>query len=99
MSVRVIVIGAGPMGLAAALGVIQRGHQVTVLEREVVGSSLRKWGPTRFFSPLRMNVSAAMRDVLGADLPPDDALLTGPEFADDVLCQLARRDPLRGKIM
>ncbi len=98
MTLRVIVIGAGPMGLAAALGAIERGYDVTVLERNEVGSSLRSWGPTRFFSPLRMNVSSAMREVLGRSMPPDDALLTGPEFAELVLCELARREPLRDKV-
>ena len=98
MALRVAVIGAGPMGLAAALGALERGHDVTVLERDEVGASLRSWGPTRFFSPLRMNASPAMRDVLGSALPPEDALLTGPEFADLVLRELAQRDPLRNKI-
>ena len=94
---RVIVIGAGPMGLAAALGAIERGHEVTVLEKHEIGSSLRTWGPTRLFSPLRMNIVPAMREILGNDLPSDNTLLTGPEFAD-VLAELARRDPLRDKI-
>lgn len=95
---RVTVIGAGPMGLAAALGAIERGHEVTVLERNDVGSSLRTWGPTRFFSPFCMNVSPAMREILGRSLPADDELLTGPEFADFVLAELARREPLRNRI-
>jgi len=56
------------MGLAAALGAIERGCQTTVLERDEVGASLRTWGPTRFFTPLRMNVSPAMRAVGGDNL-------------------------------
>jgi len=98
MTLRVIVIGAGPMGLAAALGAVARGYEVTVLERNEIGSSLRSWGPTRFFSPLRMNVSSAMREVLGNSIPSDDTLLTGPEFADLILCEIARREPLRNRI-
>jgi len=85
------------MGLAAALGAIERGCQTTVLERDEVGASLRTWGPTRFFTPLRMNVSPAMRAVGGDILPDDDELLTGPQFAD-ILAELARRDPLRTRI-
>lgn len=76
---RVVVIGAGPMGIAAAIGAADRGHEVTVLERGEVGASLRTWGPTRFFSPLHMNVSARMRELLGGDMPDPEALLTGPE--------------------
>jgi thioredoxin reductase len=95
---RVLVIGAGPMGIAAAIGAIDRGHDVTVLERGEVGASLRTWGPTRFFSPLHMNLSARMRDLLGGDMPDPDALLTGPEYADRVLLPLVSRDPLAGRV-
>jgi thioredoxin reductase len=95
---RVLVIGAGPMGIAAAIGAADRGHDVTVLEREEVGASLRTWGPARFFSPLHMNLSARMRTILGDTLPPDDALLTGAEYADRVLLPLVERDPLRGRV-
>jgi thioredoxin reductase len=52
---RVIVVGAGPIGLAAAMGAVDRGFDVTVLEAGDVGESLRRWGSTRFFTPLRMN--------------------------------------------
>lgn len=97
MPPRVVVIGAGPMGLAAALGAIERGCETTVLERDEVGASLRTWGPTRFFTPLRMNLSSAMRAVAGDILPDGDELLTGPQFAD-ILGELARRDPLRTRI-
>lgn len=95
---RVLVIGAGPMGIAAALGAAARGFDVTVLERDDVGSSLRSWGPARFFSPLQMNVSPAMRALLGASLPDADALLTGPEYADRVLVPLSESEPLRGRV-
>lgn len=95
---RVVVIGAGPMGIAAAIGASDRGHDVTVLERGEVGASLRTWGPTRFFSPLHMNLSARMRELLGADMPDENALLTGPEYADRILAPLVSRDPLRGRV-
>ena len=88
---RVLVIGAGPMGIAAAIGALDRGHDVTVLERGLVGASLRGWGPTRFFSPLHMNLSSRMRELLDDTLPDGDALLTGPEYADRVLVPLVER--------
>jgi thioredoxin reductase len=95
---RVLVIGAGPMGIAAAIGAADRGADVTVLERDSVGASLRTWGPTRFFSPLHMNVSPRMRELLGEDMPDGDALLTGPEYVDRVLLPLTERAPLRGRV-
>ncbi len=95
---RVLVIGAGPMGIAAAIGAADRGADVTVLERGEVGASLRMWGPTRFFSTLHMNVSPRMRELLGDELPDPDALLTGEEYADRVLLPLVGREPLRGRV-
>jgi thioredoxin reductase len=95
---RVLVIGAGPMGIAAAIGAADRGCEVTVLERDEVGASLRTWGPTRFFSPLHMNVSPRMRELLGDSMPDSDALLTGDEYVDRVLLPLTEREPLRGRV-
>jgi thioredoxin reductase len=95
---RVLVIGAGPMGIAAAIGAADRGAEVTVLERGEIGASLRTWGPTRFFSPLHMNLSPRMRELLGDAMPDPEALLTGEEYADRVLLPLVEREPLRGRV-
>lgn len=95
---RVIVIGAGPMGIAAAIGAHDRGLDVTVLERDDTGSSLLGWGATRFFSPVHMNVSARMRALLGEAMPDAEALLTGPEYVARVLVPLTEREPLRGRV-
>jgi thioredoxin reductase len=93
---RVAVIGAGPCGLAAALAAVRRGHDVSVLERDEVGASLRRWGSTRFFSPLGMNVPSVARELVA--LPPTDAILTGDGFVDEVLVPLARSELLAGRV-
>ena len=95
---RVLVIGAGPMGIAAAIGAADHGAEVTVIERGEVGASLRTWGSTRFFSPLHMNVSARMRELLGDAMPDPEALLTGAEYVDRVLLPLANCELLRGRV-
>lgn len=95
---RVLVIGAGPIGIAAAIGAADRGFDVTVLEADSVGASLRTWGETRFFSPLHMNVSARMHQLLGDQMPDSDALLTGHQYVERVLLPLIERDPLRGRV-
>lgn len=95
---RAIVIGAGPMGIAAAIGALDRGLEVTVLERGEIGASLRTWGATRFFSPLRMNISPRMRELLGDALPDDEALLTGEEYVTRVLEPLVTRARLAGRV-
>ncbi|HEY2322468.1 MAG TPA: NAD(P)-binding domain-containing protein [Thermoanaerobaculia bacterium] len=82
MARRLVVVGAGPIGLAAAIGALDRGFDVTVLEAGEVGASLRTWGSTRFFTPLRMNVHRAI---------DDDSLLTGPEYIERVLVPLAAK--------
>lgn len=89
MARRLVVIGAGPIGLEAALLGTERGFDVTVLEAGLPGESLRRWGPTRFFSPFGMNVSARTKKILGAGAPPDSAILTGSEFVETVLARIA----------
>jgi thioredoxin reductase len=98
MPSRVVVIGGGPMGIAAVLGALARGHATTLLEASDIGASLRSWGPTRFFTPFAMNVSPAMRRALGANAPADDAILTGPEYAERVLKPIADSDAVRQNV-
>jgi len=86
-----IVIGAGPVGIAAAVEAVERKYDVTVLEAGEPGDALRKWGSTRFFSPFAMNVTPRMRAMLNGANHPDHALLTGREFVDDVLLPIAAR--------
>lgn len=95
---RLVVIGAGPMGLEAALGAHDRGFDVTVLEKGRVGESLRRWGGTRFFSPVGMNVSPRVQRLLGPALPPADSILTGAEMAERVLEPLAASPPLADRV-
>ena len=93
------VIGAGPIGLAAALGALQRGLDVTVLEQGDVGDALLRWGGVRMFSPLEMNVPAAARRILQGAIPAGEALLTGPELVRQILRPLASSPPLAGRVL
>ena len=102
MNGRLLVIGAGPMGLFAALAGVEKGFDVTVLEKDEVGSALLGWGPTRFFSPFGMNLPPAVRRALvGSErpLPPDEALLTGPEMVSQLLAPLAGSTRLAGRVL
>ncbi|WP_306801655.1 MULTISPECIES: FAD-dependent oxidoreductase [Agrobacterium] len=61
----VAVIGAGPVGLAAAAHLAIRGIPLIVFERgDTVGASLIEWGHVRMFSPWRYNIDAAARSLL-----------------------------------
>lgn len=95
---RVVVIGAGPIGIGAALGAIARGHETTLLEAAETGASLLKWGPTRFFTPFAMNVTAEMRRVLGSSAPDDAAILSGAGYVAHVLRPLVASDALRDRV-
>lgn len=98
MSRRLVVVGAGPMGLEAALLAGERGFDVMVLEQDRVGESLRRWGGTRFFSPFGMNLSARAVRALGDGAPAEDAMLTGIQMAEQVLEPLAASPALRGRV-
>jgi cation diffusion facilitator CzcD-associated flavoprotein CzcO len=56
----VAIIGAGPVGLAAAAHLIQRGETPIVFESGAeIAASVRSWGHVRLFSPWRWCVDQA----------------------------------------
>ncbi len=85
----VAVLGAGPVGLAAAARLIERGIHPLVLEAgDAVGAHLLDYGHVRLFSPWRYNVDAAMAALLeptGWQAPPDDELPTAGNIVERVL--------------
>jgi thioredoxin reductase len=61
----VVVIGAGPIGLAAAANLLEHGIDSVILEAgPTVGASIREWGHTRLFSPWEFLVDPASRRLL-----------------------------------
>ncbi len=100
---RIAIIGAGPIGLEAALLARQLGHEVQVFEKGRVAENILDWGHVRLFSPFGMNSSewgrASLANWLGPDaLPCDNVLLTGREFADEYLIPLSQLPELAGRI-
>ncbi|HAQ59746.1 MAG TPA: hypothetical protein DCR63_04805, partial [Microbacterium sp.] len=48
----VAIVGAGPIGLAAAAHLTERGIDFTIYEvGDQIGASVQAWGHTRLFSP------------------------------------------------
>lgn len=89
----VAVIGAGPVGLAAAAQLLSCGLTPMVFEQGAsVGASLLDWGHVRVFSPWAYNVDAAARSLLeaaGWDAPEPTELPTGREIVARYLQPLA----------
>jgi ubiquinone/menaquinone biosynthesis C-methylase UbiE len=90
----VAIIGAGPVGLAAAAHLLARGETPVILEAGTqVGATVRQWGHVRIFSPWRYNVDAVAADLLetaGWTRGNPDHLPTGQELVDDYLEPLAK---------
>ena len=63
----VAVIGAGPVGLAAAAHLLARDLQPIVFEAgQRVGASIREWGHVRVFSPWEYDVDPVAAALLEA---------------------------------
>ncbi len=98
----IAIIGAGPVGLAAAAHVLARGETPLVLEAgATIGASIRKWGHVRLFSPWRYAIDPASERLLAANgwiaLDPD-GYPTGHELIDQYLAPLAATPQLRPHI-
>ena len=99
---QVVVIGAGPVGLAAAAHLIERGLEPIVIEAgDQVGAAVTQWGHVRLFSPWRFNTDTAARrllDAAGWQEPDPDGLPTGAELVHRYLRPLAATPQLAGRI-
>ncbi|RCK71480.1 flavoprotein [Desertihabitans brevis] len=88
----VVVVGAGPQGLAAAAHLLERGLEPLVLEAgEVPAAAVRGWGHVRLFSPWTELVDPASARLLGSTgwQAPPEGYPTGDEWADGYLAPLA----------
>ena len=89
----IVIIGAGPVGLAAAAHVLSQGETPLVIEAgSSVGTSVRSWGHVRLFSPWRYLIdreAASLLETVGWNAPDPDAYPTGHELVEDYLLPLA----------
>ena len=96
---RIAVLGAGPVGIEAALYAKACGHTVTVYERGQVGEHLLRWGHAKMFTPFGANVSplglqSLMREKRPKDIPAEAELLTGRQFREAYLVPLSESETL-----
>lgn len=98
----IAIVGAGPVGLAAAAHLIQRGETPLVFEAGAeIAAGVRSWGHVRLFSPWRWCVDKAAVELLtkhGWQHPDPETLPTGQELVDDYLAPLAQTPELHSRI-
>jgi thioredoxin reductase len=98
----VAIIGAGPIGLAAAAQLHERGIDFVVYEAgQVIASSMAAWGHTRLFSPWEHLVDPVARRLLavrGWAAPDGRSLPTGSELIELYLAPLAALDAIASRI-
>lgn len=99
----VLIIGAGPIGLAAGANLLERGIDFEILEAgDSAAASIRQWGHTRLFSPWRHLIDPASRRLLQAAgwvWPVEDGRApTGQELVEEYIAPLAELPAMRSRI-
>ena len=95
--VDIAILGAGPIGVEAALYGLQQGRDLVLLERDVPGAHLERWAHVELFSPWEMNRSpwgARHLRETGYDLSPPDSHPTGKTFRRGYLLPLCDTSPV-----
>jgi thioredoxin reductase len=102
-SLPVAIIGAGPVGLAAAAQLTVRNIPFVLLEAgATVAANILSWKHIRIFSPWRYNIDKAARQLLEQtswQSPDDEGLPTGAELYDRYFKPLAALPALQPHVM
>jgi hypothetical protein len=98
----IAIIGAGPVGLAAAAHALERGMNPIVLEAGPdAGHAVRQWSHVRMFSPWAYNVDKAcarLLSTIGWNSPDPSAYPTGADLLTGYIEPLATRTVLKDHI-
>ncbi|WP_074407332.1 NAD(P)-binding domain-containing protein [Aquimarina megaterium] len=89
----IAIIGAGPVGLAAAAHLLKQNLPFIVFESgSSVGENIRSWSHVRVFSPWKYNIDRVAKEVLEQtdwNAPNEDELPTGQELVEHYFRPLA----------
>ena len=101
---KVAVLGAGPIGLEAALYARKLGLAVAVFERGRIAEFVQRWGHVRLFTPFGMNSTALGRAAILAEkpkheFPQEGDCITGREHFRKYLEPLAGCELLKSNIV
>ncbi|MDB5322888.1 MAG: putative bacillithiol system oxidoreductase, YpdA family [Phycisphaerales bacterium] len=99
MSQHLAILGAGPIGIEAALYARSLGLSVTLYDRGPAAANLLDWGHVHLFTPWRMNVTPLGVETLRRhDRWPEfpvDVCPSGEELRQHYLVPLTESEPLR----
>jgi thioredoxin reductase len=99
---KIAIVGAGPIGLEAALQARHAGLEVTLFESRSVAEHFRSYGSVRLFTPFHMNSTELGRERLraaGATLPGGDETLTAEALRERYLIPLSRLPEMKGVVL
>jgi len=98
----IVIIGAGPIGLAAAAHLHKRGQKFTILEAgSQVAENIRSWEHVSFFSPWKYNLDSASIEILADynwEQPKSNRIPTGKELIEQYLVPLSETMELKPNI-
>ncbi|WP_191237255.1 NAD(P)-binding domain-containing protein [Cobetia sp. D5] len=101
-SLPVAIIGAGPIGLSAAVNLLEAGLEPILFESGAyAGANLVSWGHVRMFSPWSWNIDALAAELLqeqGWRAPDVAAYPTGAEFLDRYVAPLAAHPSISSRL-
>lgn len=95
----VAIIGAGPVGLAAAAQLTAKNVPFILLEKgNEVGSNIRTWGHVKLFSPWKYNIDTTAKELLlqsGWQTPNEEIIPTGLEIIKQYLKPLSELEQIK----
>ncbi|MBM4068780.1 MAG: monooxygenase [Planctomycetes bacterium] len=97
---RIAILGAGPIGLEAALYARKLEYPVDLYERGQIADYWQRWGHVKLFSPFGMNSTPLGRAAIRAanpdhEFPAEDACITGREHRNAYLVPLSKLEIIK----
>ncbi len=100
---RIAILGAGPIGLEAAIYARTLGHPTTVYDSGQVAEHVLRWGHIKMFTAFGSNVTTLGKNVLlreepTLEFPPDGEVQTGRDYRDTYLVPLTETALLKSSL-
>ncbi|GHE88299.1 NAD(P)-binding domain-containing protein [Thalassotalea profundi] len=98
----VVIIGAGPIGLAMAAKLAVRNIPFSLFEKgQTAGSSIKEWGHVNVFTPWEMNVDEDAKTLLlecGWTPPKNDEIACGKKIYENYLLPLSQVPAIKANL-